>query len=149
MTALKSATASYSDVRPEDLFKFGLIPEFIGRLPVITTVEHLDKDALVRVLTEPKNALLKQYQKMFQMDGVALSFDQSALEAIAELAIARETGARGLRSILEETLGGVMFDLPSRDDVAEVVITRATVIDREVPTLLSHAMVAKRDKKSA
>ncbi|MCZ4148759.1 ATP-dependent Clp protease ATP-binding subunit ClpX, partial [Escherichia coli] len=96
----------------------GLIPEFIGRLPVITTVEHLDKDALVRVLTEPKNALLKQYQKMFQMDGVALSFDQSALDAIAELAIARETGARGLRSILEETLGGVMFDLPSRDDVA-------------------------------
>lgn len=80
---------------------------------------------------------------------MALSFDQSALEAIAELAIARETGARGLRSILEETLGGVMFDLPSRDDVAEVVITRATVIDREVPTLLSHAMVAKRDKKSA
>ncbi|HCJ55034.1 MULTISPECIES: ATP-dependent Clp protease ATP-binding subunit ClpX [Glutamicibacter] len=149
LTALKSATASYSDVRPEDLLKFGLIPEFIGRLPVITTVEHLDKDALVRVLTEPKNALLKQYQKMFQMDGVALSFDQSALEAIAELAIARETGARGLRSILEETLGGVMFDLPSRDDVAEVVITRATVIDREVPTLLSHAMVAKRDKKSA
>ena len=131
------------------MLKFGLIPEFIGRLPVITTVEHLDKDALVRVLTEPKNALLKQYQKMFQMDGVALSFDQSALEAIAEQAIARETGARGLRSILEETLGGVMFDLPSRDDVAEVVITRATVIDREDPTLLSHAMVAKRDMKSA
>jgi len=149
LTALKSETASYSDVRPEDLLKFGLIPEFIGRLPVITTVEHLDKEALVRVLTEPKNALLKQYQKMFQMDGVALSFDQSALDAVAELAIERETGARGLRSILEETLGGVMFDLPSREDIAEVVVTRATVIDGEDPAMLSHAMVAKRDKKSA
>lgn len=148
LKALKSETASYSDVRPEDLLKFGLIPEFIGRLPVITTVEHLDKEALVRVLTEPKNAL-KQYQKMFQMDGVALSFDQSALDAVAEKAIERETGARGLRSILEETLGGVMFDLPSREDVAEVVVTRGTVLDGEEPAMLSHAMVAKRDKKSA
>lgn len=149
LTALKSETASYSDVRPEDLLKFGLIPEFIGRLPVITTVEHLDKEALVRVLTEPKNALLKQYQKMFQMDGVALNFDQSALDAVAEKAIERETGARGLRSILEETLGSVMFDLPSREDVAEVLVTRATVIDGEEPAMLTHAMVAKRDKKSA
>ncbi|ALD64161.1 ATP-dependent protease [Arthrobacter sp. LS16] len=149
LTALKSEVASYSDVRPEDLLKFGLIPEFIGRLPVITTVEHLDRDALVRVLTEPKNALVKQYQKMFQMDGVQLSFEQPALDAIAELAIERETGARGLRAILEETLAGIMFDLPSREDVAEVVVTRETVIDGAEPTLLSHAVVAKRNKKSA
>lgn len=149
LTALKSETASYSDVRPEDLLKFGLIPEFIGRLPVITTVEHLDREALVRVLTEPKNALVKQYQKMFQMDGVALSFEQPALEAIAELAIERETGARGLRSILEETLASIMFDLPSLEDIGEVVITREVVLDGAEPTLVSAAVSDKRGKKSA
>ncbi|GAB3619432.1 ATP-dependent Clp protease ATP-binding subunit ClpX [Glutamicibacter sp. PS] len=149
LTAIKSETPSYSDVRPEDLLKFGLIPEFIGRLPVITTVEHLDRDALVRVLTEPRNALVKQYQKMFQMDGVQLSFDAGALEAIAEKAIERETGARGLRSILEETLGGIMFDLPSREDVAEVVISRETVLEGAEPVMLTHELAAKRNQKSA
>jgi len=149
LTALKSETASYSDVRPEDLLKFGLIPEFIGRLPVITTVEHLDREALVRVLTEPKNALVKQYQKMFQMDGVALSFEQPALEAIAELAIERETGARGLRAILEETLASIMFDLPSLEDIGEVVITREVVLEGAEPTLVSAAVSDKRGKKSA
>ncbi|WP_431709468.1 ATP-dependent Clp protease ATP-binding subunit ClpX [Glutamicibacter uratoxydans] len=149
LTALKSETASYSDVRPEDLLKFGLIPEFIGRLPVITTVEHLDRDALVRVLTEPKNALVKQYQKMFQMDGVALSFEQPALEAIADLAIERETGARGLRAILEESLASIMFDLPSLEGIGEVVISRDVVIDKAEPKLVSTAMSDKRGKKSA
>ncbi|WP_404285383.1 ATP-dependent Clp protease ATP-binding subunit ClpX [Glutamicibacter arilaitensis] len=149
LTALKSETPSYSDVRPEDLLKFGLIPEFVGRLPVITTVEHLDRASLVRVLTEPKNALVKQYQKMFRMDGVELSFEPQALDAVAELAIERETGARGLRAILEETLGGIMFELPSLEEIAEVVVTRGTVMDREAPLLLSHDVAAKRNKKSA
>lgn len=149
LTAIKSEAPSYSDVRPEDLLKFGLIPEFVGRLPVIATVEHLDRGALIRVLTEPKNALVKQYQKMFRMDGVELSFEPQALDAIAELAIERETGARGLRAILEETLGGIMFELPSLEDVAEVVVTRGTVLDKDEPLLLSHELAAKRNKKSA
>ena len=149
LTSLKNETASYADVRPEDLLKFGLIPEFIGRLPVITTVEHLDRDALVRVLTEPRNALVKQYQKMFQMDGVALSFELPALDAIADLAIERETGARGLRAILEETLASIMFDLPSLEDIGEVVITREVVLDGAEPTLISAAVSDKRGKKSA
>lgn len=116
---------------------------------MIATVEHLDRGALIRVLTEPKNALVKQYQKMFRMDGVELSFEPQALDAIAELAIERETGARGLRAILEETLGGIMFELPSLEDVAEVVVTRGTVLDKDEPLLLSHELAAKRNKKSA
>lgn len=149
LTALKSEAASYSDVRPEDLLKFGLIPEFIGRLPVITTVEKLDKDALIKILTEPKNALVKQYQKMFRIDGVELSFDESALDAIADMALERGTGARGLRAILEETLGTVMFDLPGRDDVAEVVITADVVMNGSEATLISHQVATKRRNKSA
>ncbi|MCC3297711.1 ATP-dependent Clp protease ATP-binding subunit ClpX [Arthrobacter caoxuetaonis] len=142
-------TDSYAEVMPEDLLKFGLIPEFIGRLPVITTVSNLDRTALIQILTEPKNALVKQFQKMFQLDGVELVFDADALDAIADQALERGTGARGLRAILEEVLLPVMFDLPSRDDVARVVITREAVTDKVEPTLISHDVIAKRRNKSA
>ncbi|MFF2347296.1 ATP-dependent Clp protease ATP-binding subunit ClpX [Pseudarthrobacter sp. NPDC058119] len=137
---------SYGEVMPEDLLKFGLIPEFIGRLPVITTVSNLDRDALIQILSTPKNALVKQYQKMFQIDGVELVFDDSALEAIADQALERGTGARGLRAILEEVLLPVMFDLPSREDVASVVITEDVVLRGAEPTMIPH--VAKRRKSA-
>src|SRR6058998_1058387 len=114
----------FADVMPEDLMKFGLIPEFIGRLPVITSVRPLDRDALVQILTEPKNALVRQYRKLFELDNVELEFSDDALEAIADQAILRGTGARGLRAILEEVLLSVMYDVPSRKDVAKVVITK-------------------------
>ncbi|GER22021.1 ATP-dependent Clp protease ATP-binding subunit ClpX [Zafaria cholistanensis] len=149
LTALRSDAVSYGDVRPEDLLKFGLIPEFIGRLPVITTVENLDRPALIQILTEPRNALVKQYQKMFRIDGVDLAFEPDALEAIADLALDRGTGARGLRAILEEVLGPVMFELPGRDDVAEVVITSEVVTGGAPPTLISHEVRDKRRTKSA
>lgn len=129
---------SYGEVMPEDLLKFGLIPEFIGRLPVITTVSSLDRDALIQILSTPKNALVKQYQKMFQIDGVDLVFDEDALNAIAEQALERGTGARGLRAIMEEVLLPVMFDLPSREDVASVVITADVVLSKAEPTLVPH-----------
>jgi ATP-dependent Clp protease ATP-binding subunit ClpX len=137
---------SYGDVMPEDLLKFGLIPEFIGRLPVITTVSSLDRDALIQILSTPKNALVKQYQKMFQIDGVELVFDDDALDAIADQALERGTGARGLRAIMEEVLLPVMFDLPSREDVASVVITADVVLSKAEPTMLPH--VAKRRKSA-
>jgi ATP-dependent Clp protease ATP-binding subunit ClpX len=137
---------SYGEVMPEDLLKFGLIPEFIGRLPVITTVSNLDRDALIQILSTPKNALVKQYQKMFQIDGVELVFDDAALEAIADQALERGTGARGLRAILEEVLLPVMFDLPSREDVASVVITEDVVLRGAEPTMIPH--VAKRRKSA-
>ncbi|UKA65192.1 ATP-dependent Clp protease ATP-binding subunit ClpX [Arthrobacter sp. FW306-05-C] len=137
---------SYGEVMPEDLLKFGLIPEFIGRLPVITTVSNLDRDALIQILSTPKNALVKQYQKMFQIDGVELVFDDSALDAIADQALERGTGARGLRAILEEVLLPVMFDLPSREDVASVVITEDVVLRGAEPTMIPH--VAKRRKSA-
>ncbi|KPN18394.1 ATP-dependent Clp protease ATP-binding subunit ClpX [Arthrobacter sp. Edens01] len=142
-------TDSYADVMPEDLLKFGLIPEFIGRLPVITTVSNLDRSALIQILTEPKNALVKQFQKMFQLDGVELVFEPEALDAIADQALGRGTGARGLRAILEEVLLPVMFDLPSREDIARVVITREAVTEKAEPTLISHDVIAKRRNKSA
>jgi ATP-dependent Clp protease ATP-binding subunit ClpX len=126
----------FAEVRPEDLQKFGLIPEFIGRLPVIASVSSLDRDALVRILTEPKNALVKQYKRMFEIDGVELEFDEEAVGAIAEQALLRGTGARGLRAILEEVLQQVMFDVPSRDDVERVVITRSVVLDNVNPTVV-------------
>ena len=137
---------SYGEVMPEDLLKFGLIPEFIGRLPVITTVSSLDRDALIQILSTPKNALVKQYQKMFQIDGVELVFDEDALNAIAEQALERGTGARGLRAIMEEVLLPVMFDLPSREDVASVVITADVVLSKAEPTLIPH--VTKRRKSA-
>ncbi|MBD8043433.1 ATP-dependent Clp protease ATP-binding subunit ClpX [Arthrobacter sp. Sa2BUA2] len=142
-------TDSYAEVMPEDLLKFGLIPEFIGRLPVITTVSNLDRTALIQILTEPKNSLVKQFQKMFQLDGIELAFDPEALEAIADQALERGTGARGLRAILEEVLLPVMFDLPSREDIARVVISREAVTEKAEPTLISHDVIAKRRNKSA
>ena len=113
----------YSKVLPEDLLKFGLIPEFIGRLPVIAAVDNLDKEALVAILTEPRNALTKQYVRLFEIDGVELEFSADACDAMAELALARGTGARGLRSIIEAVLEPVMYEIPSRDDVAKVIVT--------------------------
>ncbi|RYM06867.1 ATP-dependent protease ATP-binding subunit ClpX [Sporolactobacillus sp. THM7-7] len=123
-------------VLPEDLLKFGLIPEFIGRLPVISTLNPLDEDALVEILTKPKNALVKQYKKLLELDNVELEFTEESLRAIAKLAIERKTGARGLRSIIENMMLDVMFDLPSRDDIEKCTITKATVDGTERPTLL-------------
>jgi len=129
----------FNDVRPEDLLKFGLIPEFIGRLPVITAVNHLDRAALVEILTDPKNALVKQYQAMFELDGVELEFTPEAVEAVADQALLRGTGARGLRAIMEEVLQPVMFEVPSRDDIARVVVTEEVVLENVAPTLVPHA----------
>jgi ATP-dependent Clp protease ATP-binding subunit ClpX len=123
-------------VLPEDLMKFGLIPEFIGRLPVVGAVSQLYKDALIRILVEPKNALTRQYERVFALDGIELEFAPDALEAVAEQALLRGTGARGLRAILEEVLLDVMYDLPSRTDVGRCVVDRAVVLDRVHPTLV-------------
>ena len=123
-------------VMPEDMLKFGMIPEFIGRLPVFTSVSKLDRDALMQVLTEPRNALVKQYQKLFELDGVELEFTDEALGEIADQALKRGTGARGLRAILEEVLLNVMYDVPSRSDVARVVVTEEPVRDNVLPTLV-------------
>jgi ATP-dependent Clp protease ATP-binding subunit ClpX len=130
-------------VLPEDLVRFGLIPEFIGRLPIVSSVEPLDRDALVDILTGPRNALTKQYRKFFEFDGVELEFEDDALEAIADLAILRQTGARGLRAILEEVLLNTMYELPSREDVGRCVITAETVRQKVNPTLVPHG--ARRD----
>lgn len=133
-----------AQVEPEDLHKFGLIPEFIGRLPVVATVEPLDVSALVRILMEPKNALVKQYQRMFELDGVSLEFEAAALEAVAELAVARKTGARGLRAILEGVLGPVMFDVPSSSEVTKVIVTRESVLGEAPPRVLGSAITSER-----
>lgn len=125
-----------SQLIPEDLLKFGLIPEFIGRLPVLASLEQLDENALVQILTEPKNALIKQYQKMMELDGVQLTFEDEALVEIAKLAIDRKTGARGLRSIIENIMLDVMFDLPSRQDIIECIITKETITDKVQPKLM-------------
>jgi ATP-dependent Clp protease ATP-binding subunit ClpX len=137
----------FSEVLPEDLHKFGLIPEFIGRLPVVTTVTPLDQVALMEILTVPRNALVKQYQRMFELDGVELDFEQPALEAIADLAVLRQTGARGLRAIMEEVLGPIMFEVPSSTEVARVVVTREAVLDNAAPTIVAHK--PRREEKSA
>ena len=126
----------FSKVMPEDLMKFGLIPEFIGRLPVFASVTGLDRKALVAVLTEPRNALVKQYQRLFAIDGVELDFDKGAIEAIADLAMQRGTGARGLRAIMEEALLQTMYEIPSRDDIAKVVVTKAVVTEGTLPKLV-------------
>jgi len=133
----KDLGAIFDAVLPEDLTKFGLIPEFIGRLPVVGAVSHLDAEALIEILTEPRNALVKQYQKIFEFENVELEFTDDALVAIAEEAIKRNTGARGLRAILEGSLLDVMYDLPGRDDVVRVVVDRDTVIDGVAPTLVT------------
>ncbi len=133
-------------VLPEDLLKFGLIPEFVGRLPVIGAVHSLDQEALIRILVEPKNALLKQYQKFFQFDDVDLVLTDDALEAVSEEALKRGTGARGLRAILEEVLLEVSFDLPSRTDIGKCVIDRSVVLDRVNPTLVPRSDREKVDR---
>ncbi|HEX8867163.1 MAG TPA: ATP-dependent Clp protease ATP-binding subunit ClpX, partial [Lentzea sp.] len=140
----------FADSMPEDLIKFGLIPEFIGRLPMVASVTNLDKPSLVMILTEPKNALVKQYQKLFEMDGVELEFTKTALEAVADQAILRGTGARGLRAIMEEVLLPVMYDIPSRTDVAKVVITEQTVKENVNPTIVARQPSRReRREKSA
>ena len=130
----------FAEVLPEDLHKFGLIPEFIGRLPVVTSVAPLDRAALIDILTVPKNALIKQYQRMFALDGVDLDFDEDALLAIADLAVKRQTGARGLRAIMEDVLGPIMFEVPSTDTISKVVVTLASVVDNAPPTLVQRVV---------
>ena len=149
---LKDAKAKNSDlllsqILPEDLLKFGLIPEFIGRVPMVVTLEALDENALVNILTKPKNALLKQYQKLFAMDGIRLTFEEDAIREVAKLALERKTGARGLRSILEGIMVDAMYEAPSRKDIAECIVTKAAVRDskelklipREAPAALPEA----------
>ncbi|MGO4256696.1 ATP-dependent Clp protease ATP-binding subunit ClpX [Marmoricola sp. RAF53] len=150
MRASKEAEADemFAQVRPEDLVKFGLIPEFIGRLPLIASVNKLDNPALVQILTEPRNALIKQYQKLFELDGVELEFTEDAITAIADKAMERGTGARGLRAIIEEVLLNVMYEVPSREDIAKVVVTGEVVADNVNPTLVVREPEAKK-KKSA
>jgi len=136
-------------VMPEDLLKFGLIPEFVGRLPVVTSVHNLDEDALVDILNEPKNALVKQYRKFFEFDGVELDFEDEALREVARAAMVRGTGARGLRAIMEDVLLPVMYDLPSRDDVAKCVITKDAVGKLAEPTLVPRTETKQRRERSA
>jgi ATP-dependent Clp protease ATP-binding subunit ClpX len=145
----KDLGAILAQVLPEDLLKFGLIPEFIGRLPVIGAVHSLDQEALVRILMEPKNALAKQFQKFFQFDNVELEFTEDALGAVADQALLRGTGARGLRAILEEVLLNVMYELPSRNDVGKCVIDRQVVLEKVNPTLVPRVEPAERGRRSA
>ena len=137
----------FSRALPEDLLKFGMIPEFVGRLPVFTAVAKLDREALVSVLTEPRNALTKQYQRLFDLDSVELEFEPAALEEIAEQALLRGTGARGLRAILEEVLLNVMYEVPSRTDVAKVVISGEVVRDKVNPTLVPREVESRRERR--
>ncbi len=136
------------NILPQDLLKYGLIPEFVGRLPVIVTLDPLSQEDLVRILVEPRNALVKQYEKLFDIDGVALEFQEEALQAVAEEAIRRNTGARGLRAILEEIMLNVMYDIPSRGDVAKCTIAKETVVNRENPLIITVER-SKKKKESA
>ncbi|GGJ70941.1 ATP-dependent Clp protease ATP-binding subunit ClpX [Anoxybacillus voinovskiensis] len=139
-----------SKVLPEDLLKFGLIPEFVGRLPVITTLEPLDEQALIDILTKPKNAIIKQYQKMLELDDVELEFEEEALREIAKKAIERKTGARGLRSIIEGIMLDVMFELPSREDVQKCIITAETVRGKQPPKLIRHdGTIVEHERKTS
>jgi len=131
-------------ILPEDLLKYGLIPEFVGRLPIIVTLEALDEEALVRILTEPRNALVKQYEKLFDLDGVSLEFQQDGLKTVAQEALKRKTGARGLRAILEEVMLDVMYEIPSRQDIAKCIITRDTILKKDKPLMVS---VERKKKK--
>jgi ATP-dependent Clp protease ATP-binding subunit ClpX len=146
---LRSISERHTDdtlaqVMPEDMLKFGLIPEFIGRLPVITTVRSLDRDAMVQILTEPRNAFVKQYQRLFELDGVVLEFEEEALEAIADQAMRRGTGARGLRAIMEEVLLSVMYEVPSDPEAARVLITREVVLENVNPTIVPRDYQTRR-----
>ena len=139
----RSLSEAFQEIEPEDLIKFGLIPELVGRLPVVTALTELEESALVKILTEPKNALIKQYSKLLAMEGVELEVRPAALMAIAKKALARKTGARGLRSILEQSLLSVMFDLPTMHNVAKVVVEEATITEGKAPLLVYHE-VAKQ-----
>lgn len=143
----RSTDDIFSQVMPEDMLKFGLIPEFIGRLPVITNVRSLDRSALVRILTEPRNALVRQYQRLFELDGVELEFEPAALEAIADQAMLRGTGARGLRAIMEEVLLSVMYEVPSNPDAARVLITREAVLENVNPTIVPREFTGRRARR--
>jgi ATP-dependent Clp protease ATP-binding subunit ClpX len=138
----------FEQVLPEDLVEYGLIPEFIGRLPVISVIHQLSRDDLVRILNEPRNALVKQFQRFFQFDGIELVFAEDSLTSIADKALERETGARGLRSILEETLLDVQFELPSRRDVKKCVVTKETIERGLKPTLVTVAAADEPDSSS-
>jgi ATP-dependent Clp protease ATP-binding subunit ClpX len=148
----KDIGETLKSILPEDLLKYGLIPEFVGRMPIIVTLENLDEEALMRILTEPRNALARQYQRLFEMDGVDLAFDDDALRAVAKKAIERKTGARGLRAILEDVMLDIMFDIPSREDVGSCRITK-DVIDKSCPPQMAEATgekkVVKKPKQSA
>lgn len=124
------------NILPEDLLKYGLIPEFVGRLPILVTLNSLDNEALVKILTEPKNSLVKQYQKLFEMDNVDLVFEEDALQEIALLAMERKTGARGLRAIIEDAMLNVMYDIPSRDDIDKCIVTKKTIKEHEDPIIV-------------
>ena len=139
--------ALFNELLPQDLLKFGLIPEFIGRLPIIATLKDLDKNALIKIATEPKNSLVKQYKKLLELDDVELEFTPDALEAIVDKAIERKTGARGLRSIIEEIMRDIMFELPSNPDVVRCLITKETVIDNKQPELVIDTNKVKKVKR--
>ena len=126
----------YEQILPQDLLKFGLIPEFVGRLPIVTTLRELDRETLIRIVTEPKNALVKQYKKLFEYDHVELEFEKEALELIVDKAIERNTGARGLRSIIEDIMRDIMFDIPSNPKIEKCIITKETVKDGAAPKLI-------------
>ena len=136
----------YEQILPQDLLKFGLIPEFVGRLPIITTLKELDRDTLIRIITEPKNALVKQYKKLFQYDDVELEFEPEALELIVDKSIQRNTGARGLRSIIEDIMRDIMFDIPSNPNIEKCIITKATVESKEPPKVIINK--EKQDTKT-
>jgi ATP-dependent Clp protease ATP-binding subunit ClpX len=145
----RTTADAFAEVMPEDLLKFGMIPEFVGRLPVITSVHNLDREALIQILTEPRNALVRQYRRLFELDGVDLEFTDDALEAIADQAIMRGTGARGLRAILEEVLMSVMYEVPSRKDVERVVITAESVLEHVNPTLVPRDVARRTPREKS
>ena len=145
----RTTSDPFADVMPEDLLKFGMIPEFVGRLPVITSVHNLDREALIQILTEPRNALVRQYRRLFELDGVDLEFTDDALEAVADQAILRGTGARGLRAILEEVLMSVMYEVPSRKDVERVVISSESVLENVNPTLVPRDVARRTPREKS
>ena len=145
----RTTADAFGEVMPEDLLKFGMIPEFVGRLPVITSVHNLDREALIRILTEPRNALIRQYRRLFELDGVDLEFTEDALEAVADQAILRGTGARGLRAILEEVLLSVMYEVPSRKDVEKVVISAEVVLENVNPTLVPRDVARRTPREKS
>ena len=140
-------TEIFKELLPQDLLKFGLIPEFIGRLPIIATLQDLDKEALLKILVEPKNSLIKQYQKLFEIDGVELVFEQEALDAIVDKAIERKTGARGLRSIIEDIMRDIMFDIPSNPKIEKCIVTKKTVLEKAEPEVVENELKEEKKKQ--